>query len=89
LIKEKLTTTPVLTLPDFAKTFKIECDASGIGIGAVLSQERKPVVIFRVKLSEARQKWLTYQQKFYVALCALKTWETYLLPKEFIIYFDH
>ena len=42
-LKQALSSSPVLALPDFSKPFSIEMDASASGIGAVLTQEGHPL----------------------------------------------
>lgn len=55
LTKDKLFTAPLLALPNFPKIFELESEASGVGVEAVISQERHHIVFFSEKLSEARQ----------------------------------
>jgi alpha-acetolactate decarboxylase len=49
MLKNKLTHAPFLQLPDFNKTFELECDDSGIGSGGVFLQEKANMLHILVK----------------------------------------
>jgi hypothetical protein len=70
-----LTHAPLLQLPDFGKTFELECDASGIEIGGVLLQEGKPIAYFSKKLSGPSLNYSTYDKELYALVRVLQTWQ--------------
>jgi hypothetical protein len=85
-LKEKVTERPILVFPNFEKTFQVRCDASGVAIGGVLSQDNRLVSYFIEKLNETRIKYSTYDKAFYAIIQALKKWRHYLVPQELILY---
>ncbi|KAE8669996.1 putative Quercetin 3-O-methyltransferase 1 [Hibiscus syriacus] len=89
LVKQKMIEAPVLALSDFEKVFEVNCDASGVGIGGVLSQADRPIAFFSEKLSGSKKNYSTYDLELYAIVQSLKHWRHYLVQKEFILFTDH
>ena len=79
-----LTHASILALPNFEKTFEIECDVSNVGICGVLLQEGNPIAYFSEKLKGVVGNYSAYDKELYVLVRALHTWQHYLLPKVFV-----
>ena len=74
-LKERLTNAPILTYPNFTKTFEIECDASNIGIWVVLFQKGHPIAYFSEKLKGSHLNYSTYDKELYALVRPLHTWQ--------------
>jgi hypothetical protein len=88
-LKDKLTHAPLLQLLNFGKTTELECDASGVGIGAVLIQDGTLIAYFIEKLHGHILNYSTYDKELYALVHSLEMWRHYLWPKEFVIHSDH
>ena len=94
LVRERLTTAPVLAFPDYSREFILDTDASDTGLGAVLSQiqddgsERMISYASRV-LSRAERRYCVTRRELLAVVTFVQHFRPYLLGREFLLCTDH
>ena len=88
-LKEVMRSCLVLALPDFTKSFMLECDASGEGIEAVLMQNCNPIVIESIKLKEYEHLYSIYDKEMLAIMHMLAKFRQYLVGNRFKVKTDH
>jgi hypothetical protein len=88
-LKKRLTTTPVLTMPDMEKPFLIYYDASNQGLGCVLMQDGHAVAYASRQLRKTEEKYPTHDLELAAIVHAMKIWRHYIIGKRCEVYSDH
>ena len=88
-LKKALCETSTLALPDFTLPFVLETDACDTGIGAVLSQEGRPLAFMSKALGVKHLGLSIYEKEYLAILMAVDKWRHYLEQDQFIIQTDH
>jgi hypothetical protein len=78
-LRKRLTTAPVLVMPDVHKSFNIYYDASKQGLGCVLMQEGHVIAYASRQLRKHEQNYPTHDLELAAVVHALKIWRHYLL----------
>jgi hypothetical protein len=93
-LKQRLITSPILTYPNFEKPFTLYTDASGTGIGAVLSQVgedgKEHVISYASRsLNKAEINYPITDQECLAVVWAVRYFQHYLELKPFTVVTDH
>ncbi|KAJ9544988.1 hypothetical protein OSB04_024695 [Centaurea solstitialis] len=88
-LKGKLTSAPILTLPNGKDGFVVYCDASKLGLGCVLMQDGKVIAYASRKLKVHELNYPTHDMELAAVVFSLKIWRHYLYGVKCQIYTDH
>lgn len=92
-LKECLISAPVLSCPDFSRQFTIQCDASGYGIGAVLTQQQedgeKVICYMSRSLTRLERNYTTTERECLAVLWAIEKLRPYIEGSHFSVITDH
>ena len=88
-LKRRLTSAPILIVPDRGLGYTVYCDASRAGLGRVLMQSGRVVAYGSCRLKNHEQNYLTHDMELAAVVFALKIWRHYLYGEQFEVYSDH
>lgn len=92
-IRSCLVKAPILSCPDFSKEFVISCDASGIGLGAVISQQGdqgENVIAYASRtLTKGEQKFSATERECLAVIWAIEKFRPYVEGTHFTVITDH
>jgi hypothetical protein len=92
-LKRRLSSTPVLALPDFSKPMHIRTDASNFAVGGVLFQVEdnveRPIAFTSRKMKPAELKYPTQQQELLAIVHTLTSFRIYCIDHPPIVETDH
>ncbi len=74
-LKNAVTHAFVLALPNFNQPFVIECDANGVGIGAVLIQDHRPIAFLSKGLKGRALHMSTYENELFALVATIQKWK--------------
>jgi len=76
-------------IPDVGKSFEVYCDASHLGLGCVLMQEKKAVAYASRQFKVHERNYPTHDLELAAIVFALKIWRHYLYGAQFRVFSDH
>ena len=89
LIKRLVSQEILLAYPNFNELFEIHTDASDYQLGAVISQQGKPIAFYSRKLSPAQRNYTTTERELLAIVETLKEFKNILLGQKIRVYTDH